>query len=145
MSELTTAEPTEPEASSDEHDDEDTSSGNAGLIAASMVLMMAVALGFGLLFWAIAKPPSAQQLTYVIPAGTDDRITMLEQVDLLPSEIRLRQGGSITLVNQDDVGFQFGTLSVAPGQTITKRFTDVGTFRNTCRLTPGQEVIITVY
>jgi len=119
-------------------------SANAGLIAAGLVLLLAMAMGFGLLFWAIAKAPRPQELTFTIPAGTDDRIAMLEPVDIIPSEIRLRRGGTITLVNLDDVTFQFGTLSVAPGQTTTKRFKDPGTFRNTCRLTPGQEVVIVV-
>ena len=54
-------------------------------------------------------------------------------------------GASITLINEDRVSFQFGTLSVGAGQTVTKTFPEVGTFRNTCRLTPGQEVLITVY
>jgi hypothetical protein len=120
------------------------SDADVGLIAAGALLMVTLALGMGLLLWAVARAPQPERLTFVIPAGTDDRITMLEPVDVIPSEIRIRQGGEITLVNADDVAFQFGTLSVAAGQTITKRFTETGTFRNTCRLTPGQEVVITV-
>ncbi len=117
-----------------------------GWLALGAVLMLTVTVGFGALLWTIAKPPGAQHLDYVIPAGTDMRITTLEKgIDLIPSEIRIRKGGTVTLINEDIVSFQFGTLSVGPGQTITKRFQDVGTFRNTCRLTPGQEVVITVY
>lgn len=139
MTTVTTAEPAAEPA-----DGPAGSSANAGLIAAGALLMVTLALGVGFLLWAVARAPQPEALRYVIPAGTDDRITMLEQVDVIPSEIRIRQGGEITLVNEDDVAFQFGTLSVAPGQTITKRFTETGTFRNTCRLTPGQEVVITV-
>lgn len=119
--------------------------GNAGLIAAGLVLMLVVAIGFGALFWTIARPPADEHLTYTIPMGTDLRITTLQQVDVIPAQINLRQGGSITLINEDIVPFQFGTLSVGAGQTVTKTFPDTGTFRNLCRLTPGQEVIITVY
>ncbi|MEZ5235334.1 MAG: hypothetical protein R2749_21905 [Acidimicrobiales bacterium] len=125
--------------------DEGGRGGNAGLIAAGLVLMLVIAIGFGALFWTIARPPAAEHLTYTIPAGTDLRITTLQQVDVIPAQINLRQGGSITLINEDIVPFQFGTLSVAAGQTVTKTFPDTGTFRNLCRLTPGQEVIITVY
>lgn len=132
---------------SDGRDDGDVGGrgGNAGLIAAGLVLMLVAAIGFGALFWTIARPPAAEHLTYTIPAGTDLRITTLQQVDVIPAQISLRQGGSITLINEDIVPFQFGTLSVAAGQTVTKTFPDTGTFRNLCRLTPGQEVIITVY
>lgn len=120
-------------------------SGSAGPIAAGLVLMLVLTIGFGVLFWTIAKPPSPQHLSFTIPAGTDVKITTLVPVDVIPAEIRLRKGGSITLINEDRVSFQFGTLSVGAGQTVTKTFPETGSFRNTCRLTPGQEVLITVY
>lgn len=134
-------------APADEADDTapGTSLGSAGPIAAGLVLMLVLTIGFGALFWTIAKPPSPERLTYTIPAGTDLRITTLQPIDVIPAEIRLRKGGSITLINEDKVSFQFGTLSVGAGQTVTKTFPEVGSFRNTCRLTPGQEVLITVY
>ena len=122
-----------------------TSRSTIAPIAAGVVLMLVLTIGFGVLFWTIAKPPAPERLTFTIPAGTDLKITTLQPIDVIPAEIRLRQGGSITLINQDSVSFQFGTLSVGAGQTVTKTFPEVGTFRNTCRLTPGQEVLITVY
>jgi hypothetical protein len=101
---------------------------------------VAVLIGFavGATAWAALTPVDAdsRELVYEIPKGTWARRMAGENIDVLPSEIRLTIGVKDILVlrNQDDVPQLFGPVLIMPGQSFRLPFARASTYQFACSL-----------
>jgi hypothetical protein len=98
----------------------------AGILIAAVVLVGVVVVSGG----------GHEQVTYryVIPAGTGDRITAGEEVEIVPARLEVRVGDRLLLRNKDDVQHHMGPLQVDPNGLMSLTFSDEGTIRGLCTL-----------
>ena len=81
---------------------------------------------------------------YLIPAGTADRISNGESVEILPAELLVKVGDVIRIVNEDDEGHFVGIFYVGAGETVTQRFTSSGEFIGACTVHPSGQLRLVV-
>lgn len=93
-----------------------------------------------------AVPASAAQAdwSYVIPAGTGDRLDRGDRIELLPARIDARVGETIRIRNRDERGYVLGPFYVGPRETLTQKFVSPGTFRGACAVHPSGEIVVDV-
>jgi hypothetical protein len=89
--------------------------------------------------WADALPPvegNSREQVYVIPKGTFERRMAGENLDILPSEIRLTLGikDILVLKNEDDVPQLFGPVLIMPGQSFRLPFSRASRYQFACSL-----------
>jgi hypothetical protein len=102
----------------------------------------------GALGWASLTPidSGAREQLYEIPQGTWARRMAGENLEVLPSQIRLMIGVKDVLVlkNNDDVPQLFGPVLIMPGQSFQLPFRAASRYQFACTLhTSGQlEVIV---
>jgi hypothetical protein len=88
--------------------------------------------------WAALTPvdSDSNEQVYVIPKGTWARRMAGENIDVLPSEIRLTMGVKDVLVlrNQDDVPQLFGPVLIMPGQSFRLPFGRASKYQFACSL-----------
>jgi len=81
---------------------------------------------------------------YLIPAGTAERITAGETVEILPAQLAVHVGEVIRIVNKDSAGHFVGIFYVGPGETVTQRFASPGDFSGLCTIHPSGQITLTV-
>jgi plastocyanin len=81
---------------------------------------------------------------YLIPAGTAERITAGETVEILPAQLTVKVGEVIRIVNEDTAGHFVGIFYVGPGETVTQRFASPGEFSGLCTIHPSGQISLTV-
>lgn len=69
---------------------------------------------------------------YVIPAGTGDAIDRGDTIDIMPSELDIKVGDAIEIVNEDDRGHNVGLFFVGVGETVNQVFPSVAQFSDVC-------------
>lgn len=69
---------------------------------------------------------------FVIPAGTGDAIDRGEIIDVMPSELDIKVGDAIEIVNEDDRGHNVGLFFVGVGETVNQVFPSVAEFTDVC-------------
>lgn len=142
-----TAEPAPAEPASSEQGptapDRDSSMGTWWWVIGALVAVVIVAAGLVALLGATSGSQGTT-VTYTIPAGTTARLDRGERLVVLPAEITLARGSELVLVNEDSKPFEFGSITIGPGQVMRTRFSEAGSFRNLCTLNPAQAVTITV-
>lgn len=79
-----------------------------------------------------AAAPEEPTYSFVIPAGSADRIEQGETLDILPRELVAKLDETIIIVNEDDVAHLLGPWFVGPGETLRQRFTTAGVFEDNC-------------
>ncbi len=82
--------------------------------------------------------------TYVVPAGTGQRLQAGEQVLIIPAELQLAVGDRIVVVNHDDRTHAVGPFSVRAGETIGHTFSEAGDFTGICTVHPYGKIEIHV-
>lgn len=85
--------------------------------------------------WApLAIGPEAREQVYVIPKGTWARRSAGENLEVLPSEVRLVLGVKDILVlkNHDDVPQMFGPVLIMPGQSFQLPFRVASSYQFAC-------------
>lgn len=87
---------------------------------------------------------AGQELVIEVPAGTQDRIEAGEEVELIPRELELEVGDTLTIENRDDALHQVGPYTVGPLETLTQTFQRSGTVQGLCSLHPSGQVTIIV-
>ncbi len=107
----------------------------SGVLAVAAVALLVV----GLQAWT-----SSEQIQVTVAAGTADRISAGESVELLPRRLEVEVGDRLEIVNQDRVTHEVGPYTVAPGQTLTQTFTSPGTLEGACTLHPSGAITIVV-
>jgi hypothetical protein len=106
-----------------------------------------LAAGLGVATYRVAiLREDARQLVIVIPDGTAERIAAGETDSTPPHRIEMVVGVQDVLVirNEDTVWHQVGPYRIAPGRTLTQRFSQPGVIRQACTITPGQQVEIVI-
>jgi len=88
----------------------------------------------------------SEQPTYsfVIPAGSGDRIDQGEPLDILPRELVAQLDETVIIVNEDDQAHLLGPWFVGPGETLRQRFTTEGVFEDTCTVHPSGKFTVVV-
>lgn len=81
---------------------------------------------------------------FVIPPGSAARSAAGEHLTIFPSRLEVRVGETIRIVNQDDRVQIVGPFAIAPGQTLTQRFSTPGEFVGECTTHPGSEFVLVV-
>ena len=98
--------------------------------------------------WAAASPVTAEDRNEVfeIPKGTWARRMAGEELDILPSEVKLTLGVKDVLVlrNRDDVPQVFGPVLMMPGQTFSLPFETASTYQFACTAHASGQMTVTV-
>jgi len=113
------------------------------VLAAAFLLIA----GLGMAAYRVAiLREEARQLTIVIPPGTAERIAAGDVENAPPHQIELVLGVQDVLViqNNDSVWHEVGPYRIAPGRTLTQRFTHPGVIQQACTMTPGRQVEIII-
>lgn len=110
------------------------------------LLLLAVGLLLAGGWFAAVQREEARKLTFVIPAGTNQKIQQGQAGVNFPDEIILTLGVQDTLIiqNQDDVIHSFGPFVVAPHSTLTKRFDVPLTYTGACTFHQEQQMRLVV-
>lgn len=81
---------------------------------------------------------------YVIPAGTGDAIDRGEVIEIMPSELEIKVGDAVEIINEDDRGHNVGLFFVGVGETVNQVFPSVAEFSDVCSVSPTGTFTITV-
>jgi hypothetical protein len=97
-----------------------------------------IGVAVGATAWAALTPveSDSREQVYIIPKGTWARRMAGEDIEILPSEIRLTIGVKDVLVlqNQDDVPQLFGPVLIMPGQSFRLPFGRASRYQFACSL-----------
>lgn len=81
---------------------------------------------------------------YVIPSGTGRRTDAGEEVEIVPSELNVKVGERIRIVNEDERGAAVGIFWVPAERTVAMEFTEPGTLTGECDVHPSGVFTINV-
>lgn len=81
---------------------------------------------------------------YVVPAGTGDAIDRGEVVDIMPSELEIKVGDAIEIINEDDRGHNVGLFFVGVGETVNQVFPSVADFSDVCSVSSSGTFTVNV-
>jgi protein SCO1/2 len=79
-------------------------------------------------------PILAPRSVLIIPKGTDASLKSRQSPEVIPSKIQLRVGDIFILRNEDIVPHRVGGFYVRPGESLSYRFTQAGTFDFLCSI-----------
>ncbi|MGA0878679.1 MAG: cupredoxin domain-containing protein [Ilumatobacteraceae bacterium] len=83
--------------------------------------------------------------SYVVPEGTQARADRGEFVaDILPEQLTIAVGDTVTISNEDSVTHTFGPFTVRPGESQKMTFSEPGYFFGVCTVGGHETVTITV-
>jgi hypothetical protein len=109
------------------------------LFTVAAVVIVAVPLTL-----ALALPQTGQTLTFVIPAGTADRVAAGEEVTILPNDLRMRQRDLLVLINEDSSTHQVASILIGSGERVETRFSKATSVSGYCSLHPSGQITISV-
>lgn len=81
---------------------------------------------------------------FTIPAGSFKRVAAGEDIDVIPAELHVAVGDTISVHNEDTVGQIVGPYYVPAGQTLQQTFTEDATLEGTCTAHKGGRIVIVV-
>ena len=110
----------------------------------ALVGMVIVMVGAAACGGSSTAGPEQPTFSYVIPAGTSDRIAEGEPIDILPRELVAQLDETIQIVNEDDEPHVLGPWFVGAGETLRQRFTTAGVFEGTCSVHSSGEFTVVV-
>ena len=100
------------------------------------------AFSWGMILVAWILLPQARTVELVIPDGTAARIALGEVVDTLPTNLLLRRGDTLLLINRDVQPHRIGSVWVDPDMStrtiVTKEFQNSGSV--ICSFHPGGSI-----
>lgn len=91
-----------------------------------------------------ASGPEQPTFTFVIPAGSAEKIEAGEALDILPRELRTEIGETIQIINEDDSAHVLGPWFLAAGETLRQRFVTPGVFDGSCSVHPSGAFTVVV-
>lgn len=116
------------------------------ILLALPILALALVTGCG--DKGTGDPAPQANVEFVIERGALARQLRGDTQELLPPEIDLMLGQSIVIHNQDQALHYFLSTPVWPGETLTKTFTEPGTYRYsgafTCSIGSGSGLTVNV-
>lgn len=112
-----------------------------GVIAAIIVAAVTPVALLALLL----LPDSATTHRFVITAGTRAALSEGRIPDnAMPSELALKVGDTLEVVNQDSSAHTYAFMVLRPGETARHTFRQIGTFSGECTVNEHEKVTITV-
>ena len=81
---------------------------------------------------------------YFIPAGTGERISAGEEIEILPAELDVRVGEVIRIINEDSESHVVGIFHVGANETMTQRFMSEGEFSGACSVHPSRQFTLRI-
>ena len=88
--------------------------------------------------------PEQPTYSYVIPAGSQDRIESGEKLEILPAVLEVELNDTIQIVNEDDSPHFLGPWFLGPREVLRQRFATVGVFEGECSVHPSGEFKVIV-
>jgi hypothetical protein len=123
--------------------DEQSSTSRGWVIAAAIGIGVMLLGTVALFVWALLfQGPIVQ--TYTIEPGTGDRLDAGEQVELMPTEVRLSVGDTLVIRNDDTRDFMVGPYQVRAGEIIEQTFHRPQVLIGECSLSGTGEIRIVV-
>lgn len=82
----------------------------------------------------IQEDPDEVDYDYVIPEGTQAKLSRGEPVEIMPPTLDVEVGESIRIRNDDNEGAMVGIFYVGAGEVVSMRFTTPGTLSGVCEV-----------
>ncbi len=86
----------------------------------------------------------ASTFEYTIPLGAGKALDAGTPLEILPAELDVRVGDTISIVNDDERGHTVGPFFVGANETLSQRFSSPGEFVGVCTVHPSGELILVV-
>lgn len=113
-------------------------------IVLAVVALIAL-VGAGVVIAKITAPDtSGETLTFVVPAGTTEKIFFGETVDIMPARVELDVGDTLVVRNDDSETMVVGPFTVRAGETLTQHFQRPQTLIGECTLSGSGTIEIVV-
>lgn len=132
-----------PAAPSAAVEDRPTSARRARLLLGASLAVALLIVGVGALV-VHRGGADAQDHRYVIPAGAAARLDAGEPLEVLPTELVVKAGDTLTVVNDDEEPHIVGVARVQPGETMTYEFPAAGQYESACTVHPRGAIQIVV-
>lgn len=121
------------------------------ILAATLAFLVPIAAAIAVVFALSGSPgenpasPSGVVWSYVVPAGSQEKADKGMFVeDVLPEQLTISVGDTVTILNEDSVVHSFGPFTVRPGEFQKMTFTEPGYFFGVCTVGGHDTVTITV-
>lgn len=89
--------------------------------------------------------PTGTVWSFVVPAGSKEKADKgLFVEDILPEQLSISVGDTVTILNEDSAVHSFGPFTVRPGEFQKMTFTEPGYFFGVCTVGGHDTVTITV-
>lgn len=92
----------------------------------------------------ITTIPGPYDYDFLIPNGTAAQIALGNDPGIMPSELDVRVGETIRIVNEDVVSHTVGTFYVLAGTSLVYRFPKEGRYEGECSTNPDDLFVLTV-
>ncbi|MEN9801456.1 MAG: hypothetical protein RLZ37_581 [Actinomycetota bacterium] len=121
------------------------------IVMATLAFLVPIAVAIAVVFALSSRSsdqpatPSGVVWSYVVPAGSKERADKGMFVeDVLPEQLTISVGDTVTILNEDSVVHSFGPFTVRPGEFQKMTFTEPGYFFGVCTVGGHDTVTITV-
>lgn len=138
-------------SSGDGDDQPALTSGPLRILLATLAFFVPIALAVTVVFVFAGRDgtqsvtPSGVVWSYVVPAGSQAKAEKGEFVeDILPEQLTVAVGDTITILNEDTVVHSFGPFTVRPGEFQKMTFAEPGYYFGVCTVGGHDTVTITV-
>ena len=81
-----------------------------------------------------------ETITYVVPAGTSEKLFFGETVEIMPTEVYLDVGDTLVIRNEDSQTMAVGPFTVRGGETLEQTFSRPQTLIGECSLSGTGEI-----
>lgn len=82
--------------------------------------------------------------TFVVPAGTGERLDRGENVEIVPRTLEVKVGDSLVIRNEDSRTHTVGPVVVRAGETAEQNFTRPGVVEGECTVHPEDKFTIRI-
>lgn len=121
------------------------------IVLATMAFLVPIAVAIVVVFALSGRSdsgsatPTGRVWSYVVPAGSKEKADKgLFVGDILPEQLSIAVGDTVTILNEDSVVHTFGPFTVRPGEFQKMTFTEPGYFFGVCTVGGHDTVTITV-
>lgn len=115
--------------------------GRGATLARSVVAVVALCVA---LSSCGSEAAPARQYSYVIPEGTAELVRTNRAPGIFPSNLEVRVGDSIAIVNDDSTDQQIGPYFVRAKTSMKQHFSSPGVLEGSCTLSGAGTLTITV-
>ena len=126
-------------------------SGPLRILLATLAFFVPIAVAVSVVFILAGRDgtesvtPSGVVWSYVVPAGSQEKADKGQFVeDILPEQLTIAVGDTITILNEDSVVHSFGPFTVRPGEFQKMTFAEPGYYFGVCTVGGHDTVTITV-